>query len=160
MKGKRTRLYAAVIGALVLALLLRPSAKPEIVQGAQITRIASPPAPVVEALAIRERRIPAMPPALFASPAPPPPAAAAPPPPVLELPPVVPEVRILGWMQSGPQPYVFVEWERENYSLLPTQMLGESYRFDGIEEGMAEFTYLPDGTTRQYAVSDVTTVVQ
>jgi len=64
------------------------------------------------------------------------------------------DLKILGWMLSGSMPYVFVELKGENYTLSPSQTAEELYRFDKIGGGFAEFTHLPTGQTRQYAVSD------
>lgn len=156
MTRKRARIYAAVIGMLVLAVLLRPSAAPEVVQASRVARPHVEAGAEVQMPAIRGRRASSVTLDLFTSPDPPPPVAPTLAPVVVQSPAPPPEVRVLGWMSSGSRPYVFVEWENENYSLLPTQTLGDAYRFDGIENGVAGFTYLPDGTTRQYAVSDVT----
>lgn len=64
------------------------------------------------------------------------------------------DIKILGWMQTEAQPHVFIEWNSESYTLTPTQSADEVYRFDGIGGGIANFTYLPTGETRTYAVSD------
>ena len=66
----------------------------------------------------------------------------------------IPEWKVLGWMMSDATPFVFVEFEGEGYSLTPSQTAGDVYRFDRIGGGFAEFTYLPDGKTRQFPVSD------
>jgi hypothetical protein len=72
------------------------------------------------------------------------------------LPPVVPaDLKILGWMQpSGGDPMIFVECAGETYTLSPRQVAGGAYRFEKIGAGQAEFTFLPTGEARQYAVSD------
>lgn len=64
------------------------------------------------------------------------------------------ELRVLGWMLSDAGPLVFVEYRGQSYSLAPTQAVEETYRFDKIGGGLAEFTYLPTGDSRQFTVSD------
>ncbi len=64
------------------------------------------------------------------------------------------DIRVLGWMSSDAGPLVFVEYRGQNYSLAPTQAVEETYRFDKIGGGLAEFTYLPTGESRQFTVSD------
>jgi hypothetical protein len=91
-------------------------------------------------------------PALFAvdKKAPPP----APPvtPAAAEAPP--PDIKILGWMLSESVPHVFVDWKNESFTLIPGESLDQTYRFDKIGAGFADFTYLPTGETRRYTVSD------
>jgi hypothetical protein len=89
---------------------------------------------------------------LFAAP-PPPPA----PEPLAATEPVVapmPELKVLGWYESDATPQVFVELAEETFALTPGLLAGDVYRFDAIGAGMARFTYLPTGATREFAVSD------
>jgi hypothetical protein len=89
---------------------------------------------------------------LFAAPAPPPPPA-----PVDTATPVaapVPELKVLGFLESDGVPQVFVELGGETAALTPGQLAGDVFRFDSIGAGMARFTYLPTGATSEYAVSD------
>lgn len=65
-----------------------------------------------------------------------------------------PELKILGWMESGGLPTVFVQYANESYTLTPSQSVDGVFRFEKIGGGQAEFTYLPTGESRQYAVSD------
>lgn len=75
--------------------------------------------------------------------------------PMVALQPAPPaDIKILGWMQAGALPHVFIEWNGESYTLTPTQSVGEMYRFEKIGDGSADFTFLPTGETRRYAVSD------
>jgi len=55
---------------------------------------------------------------------------------------------------SGGDPMIFVEYAGETYTLSPRQVAGGAYRFEKIGAGQAEFTFLPTGEARQYAVSD------
>lgn len=64
------------------------------------------------------------------------------------------EPKILGWMLSEAVPYVFVDWEGASHTLKPSETLDDAYRFDGIDDGFADFTHLPTGQTRQYVVTD------
>lgn len=81
--------------------------------------------------------------------------AASAPVPVAEAAPAPPEeLKVLGWMLSDTGPLVFVEYRGQSYSLAPTQAVDETYRFDKIGGGLAEFTYLPTGDSRQFTVSD------
>lgn len=68
--------------------------------------------------------------------------------------PAPPELKMLGWMMSNSVPYVFVEVGGESYTLSPAQPIAGDYRFDRIGDGMVDFSYLPTGQGRQYAVSD------
>lgn len=68
--------------------------------------------------------------------------------------PAPPELKMLGWMMSDSVPYVFVEVGGESYTLSPAQPVAGDYRFDRIGDGVADFSYLPTGQGRQYAVSD------
>ena len=68
--------------------------------------------------------------------------------------PAPPELKVLGWMISGSIPYVFVEVGGENYTLSMEQPVAGDYRFDRIGGGVVDFSYLPTGQGRQYAVSD------
>ena len=65
-----------------------------------------------------------------------------------------PDLKILGWMLADATPTVFVAYGNENYTLAPSQSVEDVYRFDKIGDGLAVFTYMPTGETRQYAVSD------
>lgn len=90
--------------------------------------------------------------ALFAvDPAPPLP---PPQPPEPAPPPAPAEVKVLGWMMSESVPYVFVEWNDASYTLKREESVGDVYRFDDIGGGFADFTYLPTGEGRRYAVRD------
>lgn len=156
-RSRRMRLYLLVIGVLVVAVILRPDGD---------ARDAAHVGTVVEAVERRGnvQRLPrinaresTMPDALFIADAP---VVEAPAPPVAGPPiqapePVRPEISILGWMLSGATPHVFVEWKGENHALSPSQALDETYRFEGIDQGMAEFTYLPEGTVRLYRVGEL-----
>lgn len=157
MTGKaRMRVYLAVVGALVLALSLRPDSDAAgghdlgVVQAVERRGTAQrlPPLQARESVipirlfAIEERiavelSSPVAEP--FFEPVEPPRA----------------EVIVLGWMQSGSTPHVFVEWRGENHALRPSQELDGTYRFEGIAQGMAEFTYLPEQTARLYRVGDL-----
>lgn len=77
-----------------------------------------------------------------------------PPPAAVTVAPSVPDVKVLGWMLSDSTPYVFVEWSGDSYTLKPTESVGDTYRFERVEAGFADFTYLPTGETRRYTVSD------
>jgi hypothetical protein len=68
--------------------------------------------------------------------------------------PAVSDIKVLGWMQSEDGPFVFVEWNNESYTLKPGEPVEEAYRFDRIEAGFADFTYLPTGESRRYTVRD------
>jgi hypothetical protein len=65
-----------------------------------------------------------------------------------------PEIKVLGWMQSESGPFVFVQWNNESYTLKPTESVDAAYRFDRVEAGFADFTYLPTGESRRYTVRD------
>ena len=101
---------------------------------------------------VRERRI-AWSANLFGV-APRPVEAAPPPVEVPPTPPAIPDIKVLGWMLSESVPHVFVAWGEESYTLKPSEAVGEAYRFDRIDAGFADFTYLPSGETRRYTVSD------
>lgn len=112
-------------------------------------------APEGQLPSLRQRGSDAFPAALFAAdaivPAPP---AIAPPAPALPVEAASADLKVLGWMQSGAVPFVFVEWNGTSYTLRQTEMVEEQYRFDEIGGGFASFTYLPTGESRRYAVSD------
>ncbi|MCD9026847.1 hypothetical protein LDO26_01270 [Luteimonas sp. BDR2-5] len=150
------RLYLVAIGALVLALLLRPDN--DAASGRELAVVqAIERRGVTQQLPSIKARQSAIPIELFAADkpitAPPAPPEAEP---IFEPPPPPrPEITILGWMQSGVTPHVFVEWRGENHALRPSQELDGTYRFEGIEQGMAEFTYLSDETLRLYRVGDL-----
>jgi hypothetical protein len=57
-------------------------------------------------------------------------------------------------MLSESAPYAFVEWDGTSYSLMPEQTVEDVFRFDSISDGLANFTYLPTGETRQYPVNN------
>ena len=101
---------------------------------------------------VRERAGQSLPADLFGVEPPPPP----PPAPVASAPQAtpIPELKVLGWMQSDTGPDVFVEFNGESYTLKPTEAIGEAWRFDRIDAGSAEFTYLPTGESRRHPVSD------
>jgi hypothetical protein len=67
---------------------------------------------------------------------------------------VVSDLKVLGWMQSGGETLVFVEYAGQTYTLSPQQVAAGAYRFERIGAGQASFTFLPTGEARQYAVSD------
>jgi hypothetical protein len=69
----------------------------------------------------------------------------------------VPEIKVLGWLESDGVPQVFVEFGGDTAALTPGQMAGDVYRFDAIGAGKARFTYLPTGATREFEVSDPAT---
>lgn len=104
--------------------------------------------------AVREREDDAFPVALFTA------DAALPAPAVVSPAPAAPvsnapaDLKVLGWMQSGSVPHVFVEWSDTSYTLKQTDTIENLYRFDEIGGGFANFTYLPTGESRRYAVSD------
>lgn len=149
----RPAAYTVTVIALLVALLIRePDASFQVVHATP--RNASPPraadSPDVPRLARRPTA--ALSPRLFATRAK-----------AVELqveqidaiPVMAPEdIKVLGWMLSDVDPYIFVDWQDENYTLSPSQSVGDTYRFDRIGGGFADFTYLPTGATRQYAVSD------
>lgn len=82
-------------------------------------------------------------------------ASVTPPPPVpVVVAPSTPDIKVLGWMLSDSVPYVFVEWGGESHTLEPTESVGDAYRFERVEAGFADFTYLPSGEIRRYTVSD------
>lgn len=154
--ASRTRLYVLVIGALVVALLARPdddtgdSRVPVVIEAVdraggerRLPRINARESAIPAALFVVDESLIEIPaPATVAQP-------------VETLVPVRPEITILGWMLSGATPHVFVEWQGENHALIPSQTLDETYRFEGIDQGMAEFTFLPEGTARMYQVGDL-----
>ncbi|UTA52656.1 hypothetical protein L3D22_09570 [Lysobacter soli] len=112
-------------------------------------------APEGELPSLRQRGSEAFPVALFAADAMVPTAPAIAPPapaPPIEAPSA--DLKVLGWMQSGAVPFVFVEWNGTSYTLRQTEIVEEQYRFDEIGGGFASFTYLPTGESRRYAVSD------
>lgn len=157
--GSRMRGYLAVIAVLVLALLLRPDSEAASDADGIVQAVERRDAP--QRLPRIHARMPSTPPALFASARP---AMQAPVPELLPpdsalVPPVpqAPELVMLGWMRSGATRHVFVEWRQENHALAPSATLDDTYRFEGIDQGMAEFTYLPDGTTRMFRVGDLDT---
>jgi hypothetical protein len=101
--------------------------------------------------ALRARGDATFAPDLFTAPPPPPPA------PVEEAAPVeapIPELKVLGWLEAGGEPQVFVELGGETSALTPGQLAGDAFRFDSLGAGLARFTYLPTGATREFAVSD------
>ncbi|GEM_PF-1085307 len=154
------RIYLTVSAVLALMLLLRPEGEATS-GGAGIVPAVERPVHAPRLPGIRERS-PSLPAALFETlvtveQAPPPPEPLQEPPPVVMYAPPPAEPRILGWMGSGATRHVFVEWHEENYALAPSTTLDEAYRFEGIEQGMAEFTYLLDGTTRMFRVGELDT---
>ena len=146
--------YCVIVVLLALALFNRKSPQAfEIVEASRPNAgSASRPAPPPERAEMTKRLNPALSLQLFSSPA----KAPAPVPAPFEAIPVTPpaDIKVLGWMLSEAVPYVFVEWQNESYTLSPAQSAGETYRFDRIGGGFADFTYLPTGATRQYVVSD------
>ena len=157
--GARMRGYLVVIGVLVIALVLRPDSEAAGEGGDIVQAVERQHAP--QRLPRIRERAPSTPPALFAAATP----ATPEPDPKLSVPvpeftqPMVqpPELVMLGWMRSHGTRHVFVEWKQENHALAPSAMLDDTYRFEGIDQGMAEFTYLPDGTTRMFRVGDLDT---
>lgn len=156
----RMRIYFAVIAVLAAMLLLRPEGEATGGEAGIVAAVERPVhAPGLPGIRGRSSSLPA---ALFATPvtveqAPPPPEPLQEPPPAVMYAPPPAEPRILGWMGSGAMRHVFVEWHDENYALAPSATLDDVYRFEGIEQGMAEFTYLPDGTTRMFRVGELDT---
>ncbi|KAF1703331.1 hypothetical protein [Pseudoxanthomonas suwonensis] len=156
----RMRIYFAVIAVLAAMLLLRPEGEATSGDAGIVAAVERPGhAP---GLPGTRGRSPSLPDALVATPgtgeqAPPPPGPLQEPPPAVMYAPPPAEPRILGWMGSGAMRHVFVEWHDENYALAPSATLDDVYRFEGIEQGMAEFTYLPDGTTRMFRVGELDT---
>lgn len=149
--------YSLIAVLAALAVFGEDSAAPVIAAPMRESRPARPASPGQASLpALRERSVAGLHAGLFAvdrAPPPPPPA------PVVEVPPPPPpepELKVLGWMQTETGPHVFVELENENHDLLPTQTAGTLYRFDAIGGGFAEFTYLPNGQSRRYPISDPT----
>lgn len=146
--------YCVIVVLLALAVFNRKSPQAfEIVEASRPDAgSASRSAPPSERAEMIRRRNSSLSLQLFSSPA----KAPVPPPPSFEAIPVAPpaDIKVLGWMLSEAVPYVFVEWQNESYTLSPAQSAGETYRFDRIGGGFADFTYLPTGATRQYVVSD------
>jgi hypothetical protein len=66
----------------------------------------------------------------------------------------MPELKVLGFLETDGAPQVFVELGEETFALAPGQLAGDVYRFESIGAGMARFTYLPTGVAREFAVSD------
>lgn len=155
-RSRRMRLYLLVIGVLVVAVILRPDGDARDADVGAVVEAVERRGGVQRLPRINARES-TMPDALFIADAPvveaPAPAVAGPP---IQAPePPRPEIGILGWMLSGATPHVFVEWKGENHALSPSQALDETYRFEGIDQGMAEFTYLPEGTVRLYRVGEL-----
>ena len=155
----RYGVYVLSIGALLLALWLRPVSEvpATVLPAASSQRVQSVTRQQVDpALPAMLDRRGSMPVALFAVD---PPAPMATPEPVAAMPagpPPPPELRLLGWVLADQVPWVSVQANNTSYTLQPDEQVEGLYRFDGVHEGMAVFTYLPDGTSRQYPVSDVT----
>lgn len=153
-KYVRLLAYCVIVVLLALAVFNRESPQAfEIVEASRPNAgPASRPAPPPGRAEMTKRHDSALSPQLFSSPA----KAPVPGPAPFEAIPVAPpaDIKVLGWMLSETVPYVFVEWQNESYTLSPTQSAGETYRFDRIGGGFADFTYLPTGATRQYVVSD------
>ena len=154
--SRRMRLYLLVIGVLVVAVILRPDGDARDADVGAVVEAVERRRSVQQLPRINARES-TMPDALFIADAPvveaPAPAVVGPP---IQAPePARPEISILGWMLSGATPHVFVEWKGENHALSPSQALDETYRFEGIDQGMAEFTYLPEGTVRLYRVGEL-----
>lgn len=152
----RLRVYFAVIGALMLALVLRTGSDATDAEERGVVEAVErrDQAPRVAPINTRESTVPV---ALFAIDEPVALSVELPEvQPELQTPaPSPPEVTILGWMQAGATPHVFVEWQGDNHALTPSQELDGMYRFEGIDQGMAEFTYLPEQTTRLYRVGEL-----
>lgn len=156
----RPAAYTVILMLIALAVLGEsPSVDPVHatvlpVQVARAPRLAKPQSTQsLETPAVRDRSDAAFTPALFA-------AAPRPAAPVVVLSAPMPapqapvaELKVLGWMQTESGPYAFVELGGESYTLTPGQ-IQEPYRFNKIGGGFAEFTHMPTGTTRQYAVRD------
>lgn len=155
---RRMRGYLLVVGVLVAALLLRPGSEAQ--EGAaRLVEAVERHAPEQRLPRIL-RRSPPLPAALFGTAPEPVPAPLPEPPtsaPAIPYAAPTPELAILGWMRSGATRHVFVEWREENHALAPSATLDDTYRFEGIDQGMAEFTYLPDGTTRMFRVGELDT---
>jgi len=155
--NRRMRGYLVVIAVLGAAVLLRPGGEAQSGGVGIVEAVARPEA--AQQLPHIQQRSAALPLALFepASQALPEPAPAPPETVVIPPAPQPPELIILGWMHSGATRHVFVEWREENYALAPSATLADTYRFEGIDQGMAQFTYLPDGTSRMFRVGDLDT---
>lgn len=155
----RRRIYAAAIASLLLALWLRPApeAPATVLPAPSRTArpLAMPVAPATLAPATVAGRSGRMPEDLFGVEPPPPPPPTRP----VDLPvasaPPVPPLQMLGWVLADRVPWVSVTVGNASYTLQPGEQAEALYRFDGVEEQMAVFTYLPDGTTRQYPLSEV-----
>lgn len=161
MKYRMTRhgVYALSIGVLLLALWLRPTPRAPVtvmpISSGQRVRPAAHQDTVLS-LPVMVDRDGGMPLDLFAVD---PPAAPVAPEPVASPPtgpPPPPDLRLLGWVLADRVPWVSVQANNTSYTLRPDEQVEDLYRYDGVREGMAVFTYLPDGTSRQYPISDVT----
>ena len=149
----RPLVYCVIVVLLTLAVFNQKSSPAlEIVEASRPHAAPTSPPPTSEQVGMMTRGSLALSPQLFPSPVKTP----EPTPASFETIPAAPpaDIKILGWMLSEAVPYVFVEWQNESYTLSPAQSAGETYRFDRIGDGFADFTYLPTGAARQYVVSD------
>lgn|GEM_PF-3639719 len=67
----------------------------------------------------------------------------------------VPDLQLLGWVLSDDIPWVSIMVGSSSYTLRPGDQADELYRYEGVKEGEAVFTYLPDGNGRYYPLSDI-----
>lgn len=139
----------------------RAAATPDVVRPVERTRVAtrvraaeSPEAPAPMLAARSQQPMAAD---LFAAPA----SVAAMPAPattVAEIPSPTrsapPDLKVLGWMLADGKPVVFAQIGGEHFVLAPGQDADSPYRFDRLGGGLAVFTYLPNGTRREFAVGD------
>lgn len=180
----RHRIYAISIVGLVLALWLRPASETTatVMPARSAARSPASSAPsaaadgrmaaatstqsasrgvnaVGDAAPMLAERSGRMPDNLFAAPPPPTPQV-----PVVEVVAepvfVAPDLQMLGWLQSGQVHWVSVMSNNTSYTLQPGEQVEEHYRYEGVRDGMAVFTSLRDGTSREYPISDVTTTDQ
>lgn len=155
--------YSVIAGLLALALLGEtPADTPAFVKpvARQLPMPSVSPEPEPPSLVMRPQL--ELSAGLFASRMAPSAAASAPEPPQPSVLPPEPasEMTVFGWMVSRAQtdPYVFVSIGNEHYTLSPGESAAGAYRFERIGGGIAEFTHLPSGQPREYAVSDPTVV--
>lgn len=158
--SRRQKIYASVIAGLLVALWLRPSTQapaavlPSVAPAAShgIERVSSVRS---ASLPVMVDRAGQMPQGLFSVDAPKPPE-----PKPLEIPsmvsaPQIPELHLLGWVLADRVAWVSVSIGEVGYTLQPGEEADAGYRYDGVNDGMAVFTHLADGTKRQYPLSDV-----
>lgn len=74
--------------------------------------------------------------------------------PELEPSEVIIEPKVVGWMQMGEVPYVFVEYAGAHHALAPGEEVDGVYQLEGVDDGYAQFKHLPTGQERLYPVSE------